>query len=108
MSSVLLLEMKARVLGVIFNTHFIFYPHIVIDSIITRASSRINILKALACINLGSAKGKYPNFLQIPNPIHFYQCRSQPVPQHSIINDPETSNTPKFRRNHRLRYDDFH
>ena len=51
MSTLLPLEKKLRILGVTFNTHFIFSPHI--DSIITRPSSRIKIHKVLAGTSWG-------------------------------------------------------
>ena len=53
-SSPLPLEKRHRKLGVIFDIHFNFTEHI--NTIITRASSRINILKALAGINWGQQK----------------------------------------------------
>ena len=54
MSSMQPLERRPRILGVTFDTYFIFYPHI--DSIITWASSRTNILKVLAGTNWGPQK----------------------------------------------------
>ena len=45
------LEWTSRILGVTFDPHFTFKGHV--DSIVTLASSRINILKALAGTNRG-------------------------------------------------------
>ena len=54
MSSLLPLERRPRLLGVTFDTLFIFSPHI--DSIIGRASSRMNILRAIAGTNWDQQK----------------------------------------------------
>ena len=48
------LERRPRILGVVFDTHFTFSPHI--KSIIHRASPRLNILRALAGTNWGQQK----------------------------------------------------
>ena len=93
--------------GSYFRYSFQLFSHI--DSIISRASSRINILKALGGINWEYHRKLY-SLKKIHNAIPFYQFLFHPVPQRLIINDPETSSTPIFRtsRSHRLRLDDSH
>ena len=46
---------------------------------------------------LGSAKGNYPNYLQIRNSIPFYPCRFHSVPHRILLNCPEISNPKKCR-----------
>ena len=53
-NSPLPLERNPRILGVTFDPHFTFTPHI--TSLISRATSRLNILKALAGTNWGQHK----------------------------------------------------
>ena len=58
-------EIRHRILGVIFNTHFIFSYYI--DSINIRASSRIIIIKAIAGNNWGYQKETIPIYLSLFN-----------------------------------------
>ena len=53
-NTILPLERNPRILGVTFDPHFTFTPHI--NSIISRATPRLNILRALAGTTWGASK----------------------------------------------------
>ena len=82
MSSLLPLKRIPHTLGVTFGTHFIFSPHI--DSVISRASSLISIIKALARTNWGHQKDTILNIYRsiiwslfnYPAPIRFPDASS--------------------------------
>ena len=82
------MENRSHILGATFDSHFNFSDHI--NTIFTRASSLINIFKALADTNLGQQNSNHPYYLKIPYPTPYHVRRGHIVSKRLKINDPET------------------
>ena len=98
-NSLLHLERRpcACILAVIVDTHFTFSPHI--DSIITRDSSRINILKTLAATNWGQqneSKTILNTYKSLILVICIHVAHGNLVPQRIIIINSESPNSAKL------------